>query len=418
MRAPHLPAALSLLTMLALAPGAAAVEELEGERTGLEEVALRDPLPLGELYEAARPAVVRVHTRDASGSGFLVAPDRVATAWHVVSRGGEIVLETADRRLIPATIHAFDREADAALLRLQEPLIDIRPLTVRREPPAVGDPLVTVGHPLVSGKPPDGPRSGLLEWSLTEGTVAAVGEHQIQVTTSFQPGNSGGPALDARGRVVGVVIQRMGDFGIATRPGALTGLMDRADPEPPGPPVRGRLTAEAGLDILPASEPRRALHGGLGVGADLTVDRRFLATVRGRVSWLISQELSQQGQLGRRGSLVAGAGADLELPFIPHGPRLPSFRPLVFGGLVSVQDGERADELRLLDPDCDPSVRSCPYDSARSTRWESRTLPVVGIGLRVGVDAVAFEIELATSPLDPVQQLTIRVGMSVGVALP
>lgn len=412
-------AALALLLALLAPSVAAAVEELDDdERVDLEEAVLRAPLPLGELYEQVRPAVVRVHTRDASGSGFLVAPDRVVTAWHVVSRGGDIVLETADRRQIKATVRAFDRKADVALLTLEEPLGDVRPLTVVREAPAVGDPLLTVGHPLVSGKPPRGDRAGLLEWSLTGGAVAAVGEKQLQVTTSFQPGNSGGPALDGRGRAVGVVIQRMGDFGVATRPEPLVALMDLAEPDPSRPRVRARLAVEAGLDLLPAVEQRRSLLGGLGGGVDVTVARRFLATLRGRVSFLTSRELRQRGQRGRRWGLVAGVGGNLELPFDPHGPRLPSLRPLVFGGLVVVQRGERVDTIRYLDPGCDPTVEACPYDADRSTSWEGRTLPWLGAGLRVGTDVFAFELELGTSPVEALEQLTVRVGMSIGVPVP
>jgi hypothetical protein len=194
--------------------------------------------------------------------------------------------------------------------------------------------------------------------------------------------------------------------------------MDLAEPDPPRPPVRVRLVLEAGLDAQPAVEQRRSLLGGIGLGTDVTVARKVLATVRGRVSWLTSKELRQQGQLGRRWSLVVGGGADLELPFVPHGPPLPSFQPLLFGGLVSVQDGERVDRLRLLDPDCDPTVTSCPASSDGSTRWEQQTLPWLGAGLRVGTDSVAFEVEVGTSPTDALRQLTIRFGLSIGLALP
>lgn len=417
MPAPRL--ALALLLALLVPASALAVEPLDDEeRPDLEDVALREPLGLGELYALVRPAVVRIHTRDASGSGFIVAPDRVATAWHVVAQGGEIILETADRRLVPATVYAFDRPADVALLVPEEPLTGVRPLTLVPEPPAVGDVLLTVGHPLVSGRPPKGERTGLLEWSLTAGTVAAVGQEQIQVTTSFQPGNSGGPALDDRGRVVGVAIQRMGDFGIATRPEPLTALMVATDPEPPAPRVRARLAFGAALDLLPAVEQRRQLHGGFGGGVDVAVARRFVATLRGRVSWLTSRELRQQGQLGRRWGLVLGAGASLELPFVPHGPRLPVFRPLVLGGLVVAQRGDRVDTIRYLDPGCDPAVQACAHDSSRSTRWQGRTLGWLGGGLRVGTDAFAFEVEMGTAPAEPRDQFTVRFALTLGVPVP
>jgi len=412
-------ALLPLLLVLLLPAGAAAVEPLdEDEGVDLEEVALRAPLPRGEIYELVRPAVVRIHTRDASGTGFLVAPDRVATAWHVVSRGGEIVLETADRRLVQASVRAFDRQADVALLQLEEPLAETRPLTVVSEAPAVGAALLTVGHPLVSGRPPKGERAGLLEWSLTAGTVAAVGEQQVQVTTSFQPGNSGGPALDDRGRVVGVAIQRMGDFGIATRPEPLTALMDLSEPDPPAPTVRARMALGAGLDLLPALEQRRQLLGGIEGGVDVTVDRRFVATLRGRVSWLTSRELRQQGQRGRRWAVVAGAGASVELPFVPHGPRLPALRPLLLGGVVVDQRGQKTETIRFLDPNCDPTVAACPYESDSSTSWEGRTLPWLGGGLRVGTDAFAFELEVGTALTDPQQGFSLRFGLSIGVPVP
>jgi serine protease Do len=65
--------------------------------------------------------------------------------------------------------------------------------------PNVGDQLVLVGSPYG------------LEGTVTSGVVSRVGYDRIQTDAAANPGNSGGPAVNAQGQVVGVLLSGGGE---------------------------------------------------------------------------------------------------------------------------------------------------------------------------------------------------------------
>jgi S1-C subfamily serine protease len=185
---------------------------------------------LSELYARARTAVVVVEGRQpgaswpegppreddgvATGSGFAIGDGSVVTNHHVVSGADEVAVRLRGRR-VRARVLGSDASTDLALLRLRRgqarrlealPLgdsADVRP----------GDPAVVIGNPL-----------GLAR-TITAGVVSAIDRRieapdgfpirdAIQTDAAVNPGNSGGPLLDADGRVIGVIAQGRGD-GIA-----------------------------------------------------------------------------------------------------------------------------------------------------------------------------------------------------------
>lgn len=142
---------------------------------------------------AARPAATR------SGSGFVVSATQVVTNAHVVN--GCAGVEIAGRG--PARLGPVDAAADLALIEVG-PQAEWLPLST--EPLRLGEPLVVVGFPL----------PGLLAQGhqVTTGSVTAQagvrGDSRVfQMSAPVQSGNSGGPVLDAGGRVVGVVVSRL-----------------------------------------------------------------------------------------------------------------------------------------------------------------------------------------------------------------
>jgi S1-C subfamily serine protease len=142
---------------------------------------------------AARPAATR------SGSGFVVSATQVVTNAHVVN--GCAGVEIAGRG--PARLGPVDAAADLALIEVG-PQAEWLPLST--EPLRLGEPLVVVGFPL----------PGLLAQGhqVTTGSVTAQagvrGDSRVfQMSAPVQSGNSGGPVLDASGRVVGVVVSRL-----------------------------------------------------------------------------------------------------------------------------------------------------------------------------------------------------------------
>jgi S1-C subfamily serine protease len=144
--------------------------------------------------------------RVSSGTGFVVAPDRVLTNQHVVDGCDRILARTADGRWLAATPPArVDAAIDLALLTIPG---NPGPTLAFRGAPAIrrGEGVVAYGFPL----------AGLLsaDPKLTLGVINALGgigndQNNFQISAEVQPGNSGGPLLDMQGHVVGVVVAKL-----------------------------------------------------------------------------------------------------------------------------------------------------------------------------------------------------------------
>jgi len=162
--------------------------------------------------EAVGPAVVSIYVggageaaraRGGAGSGVVVTPDGyILTNEHVVERVQEARVAFVDGRSVPATVVGRDPSTDLAVLRAQAASLPYATLSIR-SPLRVGQLVVAVGNPLG------------FESTVSAGVVSALGrslrsrhgraiEGIVQHTAALNPGNSGGPLVDASGRVVGV----------------------------------------------------------------------------------------------------------------------------------------------------------------------------------------------------------------------
>ncbi len=159
----------------------------------------------------AAPATGRV----SSGTGFVVARQRVLTNQHVVDGCRRITVRASDGRELAASLAAAqDGRRDLAVLAVEGdpgPVLRFRSAPVRR-----GEEVVTYGFPL-SGLLSSGP-------TLTTGEVNALSglrdnPLQFQISAPVQPGNSGGPLLDRQGNVLGVVVSKLNAANIAARTG-------------------------------------------------------------------------------------------------------------------------------------------------------------------------------------------------------
>ncbi|MBK1660733.1 S1 family peptidase [Paracraurococcus ruber] len=152
-----------------------------------------------------------------SGTGFVVAPGRLLTNWHVAEGCAEMRARTPRGAELPATVAARDPERDLALLSVAG---DLGPPLPFRAAPEVrrGEGVVTYGFPL----------AGMLSSgaTLTTGDVSALSglrdnPRHYQISAPVQSGNSGGPLLDMSGRVVGVVVSKLNAQRIAQVTGDL-----------------------------------------------------------------------------------------------------------------------------------------------------------------------------------------------------
>lgn len=153
------------------------------------------------------------------GTAFVVgAGGWLVTCAHVVGEQKTATV-TLDGKRGPADVVAADAKADLALLRLREPLPPGTPVLRFRAaeaPPKLGEDVATLGFPL----------SRILGNSvrMTRGLLSATtglrdDAKQVQVSAQIQPGNSGGPLLDAKGNVVGVVASTINPGAVAQATG-------------------------------------------------------------------------------------------------------------------------------------------------------------------------------------------------------
>ncbi|MBT3222096.1 MAG: trypsin-like peptidase domain-containing protein, partial [Proteobacteria bacterium] len=243
-----------------------------------------------ELNNKVRPAVVRIRADGGFGTGFVIDDGLVvATAWHVVDSALVVEIETLTGERRTVELLAFDRKADVALLRLEEPLPDVVPLELADEEPFVGYTTYAIGHPFLLNEGPKGSHEGLLRWSFTKGMVSVVGEKQIQTTVVVHPGNSGGPLFDARGKVVGVVVERYGLFGLARKIDIVRELLEQQRDKPQKRPVQFSpyLSPIFSLQGLPATEKERSFTLGVGAEIGFLPARRMLVALRSEWSWVI-----------------------------------------------------------------------------------------------------------------------------------
>jgi regulator of sirC expression with transglutaminase-like and TPR domain len=186
------------------------------------------------LTEMARKSVVVVthHGRDGRqegvGTGFVVDSDGlIATCLHVIGEARPITIELADGRRFEATeVYASDRKLDLAVVRIKAnrlPALKLGDSDALKQ----GAPVVAVGNPLGLGH------------SVVQGLVSAKrdfdGVEMIQLAIPIESGNSGGPLLDTRGRVHGLLNMKSAmtaNLGFAVPVNALKTLLDRPNPVP------------------------------------------------------------------------------------------------------------------------------------------------------------------------------------------
>jgi S1-C subfamily serine protease len=196
------------------------------------------------------------------GSGFVIDPaGRIATSLHVASEAVAGVARFGDGRVFEiAGYAAVDPENDLAILQLRTGGSTLAALRLADADPLPLAPIVAIGHPQgVEFSPFDGKVSRVVSSSdlsvpaqkfVRSLTGGATEQRWIQHTAKLSDGNSGGPLVGERGRVLGVNtwVDRQTGFGYALHAAALARLMQR--PLPEVEPLERHATTEARLRAL------------------------------------------------------------------------------------------------------------------------------------------------------------------------
>ena len=192
------------------------------------------------LADAVRPAIVQIRmTADqvnlksdapqpqgSRGSGFIIQPSGyILTAQHVIEKAKDIEIRLADTHRLPAKVVASDAQMDLALLKVQSdrelPILALGDSDKIK----VGEMAVVLGYPF--GR----------ESSMSVGIISRPGRtyHDsasyefIQTDAGAYPGGSGGPLLNSKGHVIGMITMasERGNMGFATPINVIKRIMPR-----------------------------------------------------------------------------------------------------------------------------------------------------------------------------------------------
>jgi putative serine protease PepD len=174
----------------------------------------RAPESLAGVAKKVLPSVVTVHVPSAIGSGFVVSQQGyIITNDHVVEGSNDTMsVSFSDGSTASATVVGRDPESDIAVIKVSKP--NLTPVQLgNSDSIAVGDPVLAFGSPLALANTVTAGIVSALDRTIKAGEGGTTRYYAaIQTDAAVNQGNSGGPLVDASGKVVGVnsVIRSVG----------------------------------------------------------------------------------------------------------------------------------------------------------------------------------------------------------------
>jgi S1-C subfamily serine protease len=187
--------------------------------------ALLPPRPKGKAGDEGDLAGVR-----SAGSGFVIRDDGlILTNRHVVEGGQNLLVLLPGNVRKSAEVVSIDEEQDLALIRVKPDQKLPTVVLAAADSPAEGAQCFVMGYPLID-------RMGATI-KITQGIVsgrgrAAVGT-DVVVDAKVNPGNSGGPLLNNRGQVIGIVTMKSrsteteDSYGLAISSGRIRKFLEK-----------------------------------------------------------------------------------------------------------------------------------------------------------------------------------------------
>jgi putative serine protease PepD len=165
-------------------------------------------LSVQSIYRLAYKGVVEITGSQGQGSGFVFDGNgHVVTNAHVVEGATSFSVKFWNGKSYTAQLVGTDASTDLAVLKVNAPMSQLFPLSTGDSSNlVVGDSVVAIGSPFG------------LEETVTSGIVSALHremtspnhfaiDNSIQTDAAINHGNSGGPLLNAQGKVIGVTSQ-------------------------------------------------------------------------------------------------------------------------------------------------------------------------------------------------------------------
>lgn len=162
----------------------------------------------GKMIKSINPAVVTIKGDKKHGSGFIFSKDGyLLTNYHVVKNNNDLKAIFQMGFELPVEVLNYSEEYDLALLKVSGS--GFKSLALLKGQVEVGDEVVAIGTP----------NSTDLSNTVTKGIVSGKrvndsGSEFIQTDVSVSPGNSGGPLINSKGLVVGIISQKL--IGVGT----------------------------------------------------------------------------------------------------------------------------------------------------------------------------------------------------------
>jgi putative serine protease PepD len=175
----------------------------------------RAPDSLAGVAKKVLPSVVTVRVTGAIGSGFVVSPEGyVITNDHVVEgSNGAMSVSFSDGSTSSASLVGRDPESDIAVIKVAKS--NLTPVSIgNSDSIAVGDPVLAFGSPLALVNTVTAGIVSALDRTIQAGDPGGTVRYYaaIQTDAAVNQGNSGGPLVDASGKVIGMnsVIRSVG----------------------------------------------------------------------------------------------------------------------------------------------------------------------------------------------------------------